>query len=212
MDKTARSKRAQVDAADETRTRLTDAALRCIARWGISKTGLGDIAKEAGCARQTVYNHFADADAVISAALFGASAVFVARLREAIVAEERAGDRIITAMTFCLRELPHEPMLQLVVAPDGASLAHSSAFRSGPPWALVRSVAAECLAPEPSLAHHEAELAEMMTRLLLSILMIEAPGRRSESQTRAWLERWLLPPLGLEASPRAGRPRLRRSR
>jgi AcrR family transcriptional regulator len=34
------------------------AALRCIARWGLSKTTLDDIAREAGCSRATVYRLF----------------------------------------------------------------------------------------------------------------------------------------------------------
>src|SRR5262245_24157736 len=187
-----------VDTAEETRARLKEAALRCIARWGIAKTGLGDIAKEAGCARQTVYNHFADAEAVISAALFDASAAFVVRLRDAIRASDGAGDRIVSAMMFCLVHLPNEPMLELVIAPEGAPLASVTTFASEPVWALLRSVAAECLAPEPKLARKADELAEMMTRLLLSLLVIEGPTPRSEAETRSLLARWLLPPLGLE--------------
>ena len=35
-----------------------DAALRCIARWGVAKTTLDDVAREAGCSRATVYRVF----------------------------------------------------------------------------------------------------------------------------------------------------------
>src|SRR3954454_11579060 len=35
--------------------RVVDAALRCIARWGATKTTLDDVAREAGCSRATVY-------------------------------------------------------------------------------------------------------------------------------------------------------------
>jgi AcrR family transcriptional regulator len=38
--------------------RVVAAALRCIARWGLSKTTLDDIAREAGCSRATVYRLF----------------------------------------------------------------------------------------------------------------------------------------------------------
>jgi len=41
--------------ADELTTRLVAAALRCIARWGVAKTSLDDIAREAGVGRATVY-------------------------------------------------------------------------------------------------------------------------------------------------------------
>ena len=38
--------------------RIVAGALRCIARWGLSKTTLEDIAREAGCSRATVYRLF----------------------------------------------------------------------------------------------------------------------------------------------------------
>jgi AcrR family transcriptional regulator len=39
-------------------TRILDAALVLVARWGVGKTSLSDIAKEAGCARASVYRAF----------------------------------------------------------------------------------------------------------------------------------------------------------
>lgn len=187
-------------AEDETRKRLMAAALRCISRWGVDKTGLHDIAKEAGCARQTVYNHFPNAEAVIFAALFDASETFVGRLRTALRAYERPGDRILEAMMFCLAELPKEPFLQLVALPEFAPLANHSLFRAEATWTVLRSVAEECLSPERALARHTDELAEAMTRLLFSLLTLEAPTTRTEAETRAFLERWLLVPLGLRAT------------
>ncbi|MCB0964454.1 MAG: TetR/AcrR family transcriptional regulator [Acidimicrobiales bacterium] len=38
--------------------RILDATLDLVARWGVSKTALGDVAKEAGCSRATVYRAF----------------------------------------------------------------------------------------------------------------------------------------------------------
>ena len=38
--------------------RVMEAALACIARWGLAKTTLDDIAREAGCSRATVYRLF----------------------------------------------------------------------------------------------------------------------------------------------------------
>lgn len=38
--------------------KVVEGALRCIARWGIGKTTLDDIAREAGCSRATVYRLF----------------------------------------------------------------------------------------------------------------------------------------------------------
>src|SRR5919109_3348151 len=41
--------------ADDVQRRLVAAGLACIARWGVGKTSLDDIAREAGVSRATVY-------------------------------------------------------------------------------------------------------------------------------------------------------------
>jgi AcrR family transcriptional regulator len=41
--------------ADDVQRRLVAASLACIARWGVAKTSLDDIAREAGISRATVY-------------------------------------------------------------------------------------------------------------------------------------------------------------
>jgi len=38
--------------------RVLDAALTCVGRVGLAKTTLDDVAREAGCARATVYRYF----------------------------------------------------------------------------------------------------------------------------------------------------------
>jgi AcrR family transcriptional regulator len=45
-------------AADELERRMVEAALRCIERWGLAKTTMDDIAREAGVSRATVYRVF----------------------------------------------------------------------------------------------------------------------------------------------------------
>src|SRR5690349_19171679 len=44
--------------SSEATDRILDATLTLVARWGVSKTALGDVAKEAGCSRATVYRSF----------------------------------------------------------------------------------------------------------------------------------------------------------
>ena len=43
---------------DGTAARLLDATVACIARVGVSKTTLDDVAREAGCSRATLYRYF----------------------------------------------------------------------------------------------------------------------------------------------------------
>jgi len=43
---------------DEQQERILDAALALVARWGVAKTSLADVAREAGCSRATLYRAF----------------------------------------------------------------------------------------------------------------------------------------------------------
>ena len=53
--------------ANELEERICDAALTCVARWGLTKTTLEDVARQAGCGRATIYRHFPTrADLVIA--------------------------------------------------------------------------------------------------------------------------------------------------
>jgi AcrR family transcriptional regulator len=50
----------------DTRERILEAAALCFARFGIAKTTLGDVAREAGVARVTVYRQFVDKEALFA--------------------------------------------------------------------------------------------------------------------------------------------------
>jgi len=54
---------------EEARSRAIGALLTCIARHGLAKTTLEDVAREAGCARATLYRHFGDKRRLVEAAL-----------------------------------------------------------------------------------------------------------------------------------------------
>lgn len=50
--------RAPAAPEDEVAGRILDAGNECVARWGVAKTTLDDIARAAGCSRATVYRTF----------------------------------------------------------------------------------------------------------------------------------------------------------
>src|SRR5262245_11832483 len=45
-------------AVHATATRILEATARCLARWGVAKTTVDDLAREAGVSRATVYRYF----------------------------------------------------------------------------------------------------------------------------------------------------------
>jgi len=64
---------------------IADAAVRCIARWGVAKTTLDDVAREAGCSRATIYRTFSG----------GKAAVLHAAITQEIERAEAAIDAVV---------------------------------------------------------------------------------------------------------------------
>jgi AcrR family transcriptional regulator len=108
--------------------RILDAALTCIGRVGLAKTTLDDVAREAGCARATVYRCFPNKQQLLSA--------LVAReadaLRDAVVSatllSETLGDAITGVITTAVRALRAHPALAFVSAHEPEVLLPFLAF------------------------------------------------------------------------------------
>ncbi|MDZ7733749.1 MAG: helix-turn-helix domain-containing protein [Acidimicrobiia bacterium] len=70
--------------------RILAAAPRCVARWGIAKTTLDDVAREAGCSRASIYRAFPGGkDEVLEAAARYEEARFFAELSPELQAPRR---------------------------------------------------------------------------------------------------------------------------
>jgi len=61
---------------------IVDAAFRLFTRYGVKRTGMNDIAEEAGIARQTLYNAFSSKDEVLCATIDLFTERTVAAIRE----------------------------------------------------------------------------------------------------------------------------------
>ena len=83
-------------ASPDTHQRILDAAIRCVQQFGIDKTNMNDIAREAGVTRPTVYNHFGNRDEVVQAALALGAKDFVTKPFQP--------DRIIQAVKKAVEE------------------------------------------------------------------------------------------------------------
>jgi len=96
--------------------RILDAALVCIARWGVAKTTLDDIAREARCSRATVYRLVPGGkDGLMLAAAERELARFFAHLAERLEAESTLVGRLAVGIAESMLVVSGHEALQYLV-------------------------------------------------------------------------------------------------
>ncbi|MBA3282916.1 MAG: TetR/AcrR family transcriptional regulator [Acidimicrobiia bacterium] len=113
---TARSDAAVVRGTDELTERILDASVGLVARWGVTKTALADVAKAAGCSRATVYRAFPGG----KTHLFHALAVrelasYLDAVLDAIDAGEDLADAVTRGLVVATRLLHDHDAAQFVL-------------------------------------------------------------------------------------------------
>src|SRR3954447_21080357 len=149
---------------------ILDAALICIARVGLTKTTLDDVARTAGCARATVYRSFPNKQQLLSALVVREAAA----LRDAVMVEaenrETLGDVIAEVITTAVGFISGHPALTFVCAYEPDLLIPYLAFERED--ALLRT-AATLVAPAFARFLDDADatrLGEWIARITLSYL------------------------------------------
>src|SRR3974377_1380662 len=94
--------------------RVLDAAVTCIARVGLGKTTLDDVAREAGCARATVYRCFPGKQQLLAALVAREVAALGAHLLDAAAAHDTPGAAVTAVIVTAARDLQSHAALALV--------------------------------------------------------------------------------------------------
>lgn len=185
--------------------RILAAAPRCIARWGLTKTTLDDLAREAGCSRASIYRHFPGGkDHVLVATLVYEEARLFADLAPEFEAAESLEDLLVTGLVGAARFIDGNEALQyLIVHEPEVVLPHVAFDRVGPMLYRVSAFAAPYL--ERFLTPRDAvEVAQWAARMLLSYSLRPSDGfdLRDTTDARRFVRTFLLPPLqNTEESP-----------
>ena len=102
--------------------RLTDAALECIAAYGVRKTSLSDVADRAGVSRSTVYRAFGDKDGLLRAVAAAEMARFLDQLDHEVPWDAPLRDALEHAIDFTTRYLGDHAAFQRILRQEPEEL------------------------------------------------------------------------------------------
>jgi len=184
--------------ADPT-TRVTDAALRCFARWGVAKTTLDDIAREAGCSRATVYRLFPGGkEVVLESAAGGELTRFLDGLRSALAeTPDDLEELLVVGVSYAARTVRDHEALQFLLAHEPEVILPLIAFdRCNVVLGLAASFAAPWL--EPHVGREWAHRGgEWLARMVLSYTLVPSAGfdLTDDAGARRFVRSFVLPGL-----------------
>lgn len=160
------------DAHTAQEAQVLDAVLTCLGRFGVSKTTLDDVAREAGMSRATVYRVFPGGKvSVLERAGLRELGRLLDTVRSALAGVDEWHRVLAVAITTAHRFLGEHPTLRGMIAVEPDAVSSYVAFdRVGP----YLSGAVAFLAPylQPGLsAQRSVEAAEWGARILLSFVI-----------------------------------------
>lgn len=186
------------EAASGAERRVVDAALRCIARWGLAKTTLDDIAREAACSRATVYRTFPGGkDTVVAAVVSAEIDRFLSSLETRLGQADGLEDLLVAAVTHAAGWLQGHDALQYLLRNEPEVVLPHVAFRH---YDDVLATAVGIVSPwlVPHVGPAEApRAAEWITRLTVSYAMSPGAGLdpTDDQSVRSVVRTYVLPGL-----------------
>jgi AcrR family transcriptional regulator len=161
----------------EARQRIVEATYACIARRGIAKTTVEDVAREAALSRATVYRTFPGGrDELVDATVAWATFDFFAKLYDRIQGAASLEEVMERGIMFAHRSILEHEVLQRVMQTEPDKLLPALTVESN----RIRAGIADVLAPylvDRGLAQGVdlRDAADFLARMVLSY--ISAPGR-----------------------------------
>ena len=172
-------------------TRVLDAAMGCVERFGFSKVTIDDITTASGVSRATIYRLFPGGREVLFEAMrLRELEAFFSRLQSGVAGSPNIEVLLTRCIVFSSRELKNDQHLAAMLASErGEALAHLTV--DGVP--RIIHVATQFFVPiaEEFVSHETAiQIVDVLVRLVISYFL--APSARvdftSEDSVRAFLE------------------------
>lgn len=163
--------------SEDARTRILEATVACLGRYGIAKTTVDDAAREAGVARATVYRHFPDGkDQVIAEAITWAVRRFFEDLAVAVQGAPDFPTLLEQAIAHAHRAVDEHVVLQKVLETEPERLLPQLTQSAPQVQAVLRDYLADLLRAEDLLPGVDpVDAGDWLARMGLSFIL--ASGR-----------------------------------
>jgi len=194
---------------DETRQRLIDATTRCLEKFGIAKTGVIDIVREAGSSRQTAYRYFSGRRELIYSAFVQASTRLLERIPAAVERHREPLDVLVETLLFLFRELPRDEILSQAFGPGALASLRPIGSDQAATTQLSRISLAPYLHAVGGLDDADLDLlAEHVNRLVLSAMLLAEGDSllRADEPAREKLRAWFGPTVERHLAAHKRRP------
>ena len=182
----------------EAREQILAAAENVIARYGVSKTTMDDIGKQAGVSRPTVYRYFGDRDNLLGALIERRARMLFDRARQYIFGFESFPDQLVEGLLYLVDHGRTDPIVRILVGPEHLGVTTPIVNGSG----LVAELTAEMWEPILQRAIERGEIRSDLDVLevgqWLALVQFILVGRRDATATddpgvRAMLTTFVLP-------------------
>ena len=157
------------------RERLLEAAYACVARYGLAKTTMEDVAREAKLSRATLYRYFPGGkDQLVAETVSWEAGRFFERLSDAVAPHVELADVLEEALLFAHRAVEDHEVLQKILQTEPERLLPMLTTESGRIIVLVKQfllVAMQRSTLEVGVDVDAA--ADHLARMLLSLISSE---------------------------------------
>ncbi len=169
-----------------------------IARYGVSKTTMDDIGKQAGVSRPTVYRYFGDRDSLLGALIERRARMLFDRARKYIFGFESFAEQLVEGLLYLIDHGRRDPIVRILVGPE--YLGVTTPIVNGS--ALVAELTAEMWDPVLRRAIQRGEIRSDLDVLAvgqwLALVQFILVGRRDvtgtdDPATRMLLRTFVLP-------------------